>query len=281
MKLHTILTGYFKLDGGAMFGVVPKLIWNRLNPADENNLCNWAMRCLLVVDGDRRILIDTGIGNKQSEKFFGYYYLNGEETLELSLRQAGFGFEDITDVVLTHLHFDHVGGAVKKMDDGTLVPAFPRAVYHVTEAHLNHALNSNPREKASFLPENYLPLYEQQRLHFVKAGEMLTPGMEMRVVNRHTTAMITPMIRHAGREMVYCADLIPSASHIPVNYVMGYDNEPLVAMKEKQNLFELPGNEQRVYYFEHDPATECAAIAQNEKGGWQTLQRGALVDFGW
>lgn len=279
MKLHTIHTGYFKLDGGAMFGIVPKMLWNNLNPADDNNLCNWAMRCLLVETENRRILIDCGIGNKQSDKFFSFYYLNGSESMDLSLKAAGFDRKDITDVVLTHLHFDHVGGAVMKDDAGQLLPAFPEAVYHVTEAHWNHALKPNARERASFLPENYMPLYDAGKINFVTPGATLAPGITLPVVDGHTVGMITPLIQTANREILYCADLVPSSCHIPVNYVMGYDIEPLITMAEKEKLYQSGEATQRVYYFEHDPATECATVVRNEKGAWAAGIKGNLSDF--
>ena len=277
MKLYTIHTGNFKLDGGAMFGVVPKMLWNNLNPADEKNLCNWAMRCLLVETGDRRILIDCGIGDKQSDKFFGFYYLNGMQTLKSSLLAAGFNFEDITDVLLTHLHFDHVGGAVVRNDQGLLEPAFPNAVYHVTESHWKHAVNPNAREKASFLSENFIPLYEAGKINFVSHGDNLASGFDIRVVDGHTKGMITPLIDTGSKHLVYCADLIPSSCHIPVNYVMGYDIEPLITMQEKENLYASDAD--LVYYFEHDLVTECAKVGKNEKGQWVKTESGSLTDF--
>jgi glyoxylase-like metal-dependent hydrolase (beta-lactamase superfamily II) len=282
MKLHTINTGFFKLDGGAMFGVVPKVIWNKLNAADENNLCNWAMRCLLLETEERRILIDCGIGDKQSEKFFGYYYLNGEQSLEFSLKQAGFETGDITDVVLTHLHFDHCGGAVRRNSDGNLIPNFSNARYYVSEQHWQHANHPNLRERASFLPENFVPLQENGVLHFVKNDEELIPGLRMRVVNGHTMGMIIPQIKMGEKELVYCADLIPSHQHIPVHYTMGYDIEPLVVMKEKEMLYAEEMNRNRIYYFEHDPEVECATIELAENNGkpfYRLKQKGRLIDF--
>lgn len=250
-----------------MFGVVPKSIWNRLNPADENNLCNWAMRCLLVEDGNRRILIDTGIGSKQSDKFFGFYHLNGEQTLEHSLQQQGLEFADITDVLLTHLHFDHVGGAVRWNRDKTgYEPAFSNATYHLTEAHWNHANHPNPREKASFLPENFVPLQEAGVLNFVKDGEQLLDGLTCHVVQGHTISMICPEIRLPERTIFYAADLIPSSAHIPLNYVMGYDIEPLKTMQEKERLYQTAVAKQWDLFFEHDPAVETCKVVLNEKG---------------
>jgi glyoxylase-like metal-dependent hydrolase (beta-lactamase superfamily II) len=279
MKLHVIPTGNFKLDGGAMFGVIPKVIWNTLCPADEKNLCNWAMRCLLVEVGDRKILIDTGIGNKQSEKFFGYYYLNGINSLTLSLKNVGFSPEDITDVLLTHLHFDHVGGAVTKNADGSLIPTFPQATYHVSETQWNHALHPNAREKASFLPENFLPLKDCKVLNFVHHGDYLTPNVKIRCVNGHTMGMITPEISYHGKTIIYCADLIPSSAHIPVHYTMGYDIEPLVVMKEKEKLYAEMDDANTLYFFEHDLETECARLTRNERGQMVAAEKGSLSNL--
>jgi glyoxylase-like metal-dependent hydrolase (beta-lactamase superfamily II) len=272
MKLHTIQTGYFKLDGGAMFGIVPKTLWNRLNPADENNMCNWAMRCLLVEDGNRRILIDTGIGSKQSDKFFGYYHLSGNDSLEMSLNKAGFEFADITDVILTHLHFDHCGGAVSWNGSKTLyMPTFPNATYHVTEAHWVHANNPNPREKPSFLQENFAVLQEQKVINFVKHGDKIGDKITCRVVGGHTVAMICPEIDLGNKKLIYAADLIPSSHHIPVNYVMGYDIEPLKTMEEKAKLYAESDLKELIIYLEHDPVVECCRLGKNEKGNYTAI----------
>lgn len=267
MKLHTINTGFFKLDGGAMFGVVPKSIWNRINPADDNNMCNWAMRCLLVISGNRKILIDTGIGTKQSEKFYGYYYLNGMDSLELSLRNVGLDSSDITDVIITHLHFDHVGGAVRwKKDRSGYEPAFPNATYHLSKEHWNHANHPNPREKASFLPENFIPLQEAGVLNFVQPNEEVFGGIFCRMVNGHTVSMICPEI-HTGNEVVfYGADLYPSAAHVPLNYVMAYDIEPLRSMEEKSFWNKQILDNNWNLFFEHDREIAISKIAVNEKG---------------
>lgn len=279
MKLHVIHTGNFKLDGGAMFGVIPKVIWSTLNAADDKNLCNWAMRCLLVEDGQRKILIDTGIGNKQSDKFFGYYYLNGMYSLLSSLNDAGVDKDEITDVLLTHLHFDHVGGAVIYDADGNLVPAFPNATYHVTETHWNHALKPNAREKASFLPENFIPLKEAGVLSFVNHGQLLTPNLRIRSVNGHTMGMIVPEISIHGKKVVYCADLIPSSAHVPVHYTMGYDIEPLVVMREKEQLYSEMDTEKTLFFFEHDLDVECARLERNERGQMAIAEKGNLGDM--
>ncbi|MCX6176708.1 MAG: MBL fold metallo-hydrolase, partial [Bacteroidetes bacterium] len=243
MRVLPIHTGNFKLDGGAMFGVVPKVIWNKLVPANENNLCNWSMRCLLVEIEDRKILIDTGIGNKQSEKFYGHYDLNGEDSLMGSLSSHGISADQITDVLLTHLHFDHCGGAIIR-DAESLIPQFPNAVYHLTESHWNHANNPNDRERASFLPENFLPLKELGLLNFVKEGDMIADCIEIKVFNGHTFGMIAPIIHWGATKLMYMADLIPAAAHIPVNYVMGYDIQPLITMEEKKSLLPWLESEQ-------------------------------------
>ncbi|HNU88772.1 MAG TPA: MBL fold metallo-hydrolase, partial [Ferruginibacter sp.] len=232
MKLYTINTGYFKLDGGAMFGVVPKSIWNKLNPADENNMCSWALRCLLVEDEGKLILIDNGMGDKQDAKFFGHYYLHGDDTLDRSLAAHGFSKDDITDVFLTHLHFDHCGGSIVREGD-KLVPAFKNAVYWSNERHWKWATIPNAREKASFLKENILPIQESGKLKFFDLNNepadnsklpthhsQLIKGLSFFTVNGHTDAMMLPKINYNGRTVVYMADLLPSVAHIPLPYVM-------------------------------------------------------------
>lgn len=267
MHLYTINTGFFKLDGGAMFGVVPKSIWKNLNPADDNNMCNWAMRCLLIEDGNRLILIDNGIGNKQSDKFFGYYYLNGSDTLDKSLQKLGFHRDDITDVVLTHLHFDHCGGSIEWNEDRSRYrTAFKNAIYWSNSQHWEHALNSNPREKASFLKENIVPIQESGQLKFVETGNEIAPFMQMRTVYGHTEAMMLPEIQYKGKTIVFCADLIPSLGHLPVNYVMAYDIKPLESMRDRQFFLEAAAEREYILFFEHDPVHECCTVTQNERG---------------
>lgn len=270
MKLHTINTGFFKLDGGAMFGSVPKSIWNKLNPADEKNLCNWAMRCLLIEDGDRLILIDNGIGDKQSDKFMGYYYLNGDDSLEKSINALGFGLDEITDVFLTHLHFDHCGGGVRWNEDRSAFKmTFPNAKYWTNEDHWKHALDSNPREKASFLKENLLPMQETGHLHFVNELENFANAFDIRVVGGHTESMMLPQIKYKDKTIVFCADLIPSTAHVPVNYVMAYDIHPLKSMTESEAFLKEVVEKDYILFYEHDPLIECSTVLRNERGAYK------------
>ena len=267
MKLYTIDTGNFKLDGGAMFGVVPKSIWNKLNPADENNMCNWAMRCLLVEHNGRLVLIDNGIGDKQDAKFFSYYFLNGDQTLSGSLKKHGFHENDITDVFLTHLHFDHCGGSVKwnSVRDGYEL-AFPNATYWSNAIHWEWATKPNAREKASFLKENILPIQESGHLKFLKEGDELFSGFSTLFVNGHTDGMMLPVIDFNGRQVIYCADLIPSAAHVPVPYVMAYDTKPLITMNEKSSFMENAIKNNSILFYEHDLKNECSTVEKTEKG---------------
>ena len=273
MKLHTINTGYFKLDGGAMFGVVPKSIWNKLNPADENNLCSWALRCLLVEDGNRLILIDNGNGDKQDAKFFSHYYLHGDDTLDKSLQKAGFNREDITDAFLTHLHFDHCGGSIVREGE-RLLPTFKKAVYWSNRAHWQTATSPNAREKASFLKENILPIEQSGQLKFLDRPEGKTPvhgagitdNMQTIYVDGHTESMMLPAIRYKERTLVFVADLFPSHHHIPLPYVMAYDMFPLTTMNEKRSFLEEAVQKDYILFFEHDPVHECCTLQQTEKG---------------
>lgn len=267
MKLYSINAGHFKLDGGAMFGVVPKSMWKKLNPPDENNMCNWAMRCLLIEDEGRLILIDNGMGNKQDEKFFGYYYLNGDDTLEKSLAKYGFSKEDITDVFLTHLHFDHCGGSIEKVND-KLVPAFKNAVYWSNENHWQWAVHPNDREKASFLKENIIPIQESGKLKFIetKEGIEFTKNVNLRFVNGHTESMMLPQIKYKDKTIVYMADLLPSVAHIPVPYVMAYDTRPLETLVEKKSFLTEALEKDFILFFEHDPEIECCNLQQTVKG---------------
>ena len=269
MKLHIIETGKFKLDGGAMFGVVPRKLWKKLNPPDENNMCTWAMRCLLIEDGERKILIDTGLGNKQDEKFRSHFHPHGDDNLISSLAKSGFSAEDITDVFLTHLHFDHVGGAIYRDDKGNLVPTFPNATYWSNEKHYNWAINPNARERASFLKENILPLKEHGVLKFidVEQGVKFTDSISLDFVYGHTEALMVPYIHmDDGRSIVYTADLLPSHCHIGMPYVMGYDIRPLETLKEKALLYEKVINTNHYIFFEHDKDIACAELVKNERG---------------
>jgi glyoxylase-like metal-dependent hydrolase (beta-lactamase superfamily II) len=267
MNLHTIDTGFFKLDGGAMFGVVPKTIWSKTNPADENNLCTWAMRCLLVEHENRLILIDTGIGNKQSEKFFSYYYLHGNASLDSSLASLGFHRDDITDVFLTHLHFDHVGGAVIREGE-VLLPAFKNATYWSNPKHWDWAINPNDREKASFFKENIIPIQESGQLKFVgtEDGINFMKDFDIRFVSGHTESMMLPLINYKGSQILYMADLLPSVGHLPIPYVMAYDMFPLQTLAEKKLFINEALEKEYILYFEHDPVNECCTLQQTEKG---------------
>jgi len=280
MKLYSINAGHFKLDGGAMFGVVPKSIWNKLNPADENNMCSWALRCLLIEAGNKLILIDNGMGDKQDAKFFGHYYLHGDDTLDTSLAQFGFTKDDITDVILTHLHFDHCGGSIIRVGD-KLMPAFKYATYWSNENHWQWATQPNYREKASFLKENILPIKESGQLKMVEvpptASEntnsalVIQPSeiindLSFTFVNGHTDAMMLPVINYNGKTIVFVADLLPSIAHIPLPYVMAYDMIPLTTLKEKKVFLTWAAEQNAVLFFEHDPVNECCTLQNTEKG---------------
>ena len=280
MNLYAINAGHFKLDGGAMFGVVPKSIWNKLNPADENNMCSWALRCFLIEDGEKLILIDNGMGDKQDAKFFGHYYMHGDDSLEKSLAQYGFTKDDITDVVLTHLHFDHCGGSIIRQDD-QLVPAFKNATYWSNERHWQWATEPNDREKASYLKENILPIKESGQLKMVEIP-LLTDSigkdklaiqpsgilvdLSFTFVNGHTDAMMLPVIQFKGRTIIYVADLLPSLAHIPLPYVMAYDMFPLTTLKEKKVFLTWAVQNDAILFFEHDPVNECCTLQTTEKG---------------
>jgi glyoxylase-like metal-dependent hydrolase (beta-lactamase superfamily II) len=284
MNLYTINTGNFKLDGGAMFGVVPKSIWNKLNPADENNLCNWAMRCLLIQDNGRLILIDNGLGDKQDAKFFSHYYLNGNDTLYKSLANYGFTPDDITDVILTHLHFDHCGGSIIRNED-KLVPAFKNATYWSNEQHWNWAVKPNDREKASFLKENILPIQESGQLQFIKhpldehedvkvgashpaqiLRSRFSETISVLFVNGHTQAMMLPKITYKNKTIVFAADLLPAVAHIPLPYVMAYDMFPMTTLDEKKMFLDEAVANDYILFFEHDLNIECCTLQQTEKG---------------
>ena len=270
MKIHTIDTGLFKLDGGAMYGVVPRSMWQKLNPPDANNMCTWAMRCLLIEDGGRLLLIDNGIGEKQDEKFRGHFYLHGDDTLEKSLRKLGFTSADITDVFLTHLHFDHCGGSVVRRPDGVLQLAFPNATYWSNEAHWNWAMEPNPREKASFLKENILPIQESGHLKFIDlqggVPDALPQFSEIIRADGHTEKMMVPLMEYKGRKLAFMADLLPSAGHVPLPYVMSYDVRPLITMTEKEAVLRRAAEENWVLLLEHDPTNEACTVQMTDRG---------------
>ena len=267
MKLFSINTGHFKLDGGAMFGVVPKSMWQKLNPPDENNMCSWAMRCLLIEDGDKLILVDNGMGNKQDEKFFGHYFLHGDDTLEKSLANKGYTKDDITDVFLTHLHFDHCGGSIEKLED-KLVPAFKNATYWSNKLHWDWAIHPNEREKASFLKENITPIQESGKLKFIQTSDevVFSENIKVRFMNGHTESMMLPQINYKGKSIVFMADLLPSVAHIPLPYVMAYDMRPLQTLQEKKIFLTEAQKRDYILFFEHDPLIECCTLQLTEKG---------------
>jgi glyoxylase-like metal-dependent hydrolase (beta-lactamase superfamily II) len=271
MKIHPLNTGNFKLDGGAMFGVVPKSIWQRTNPADQNNMCDWSMRSLLIEDGNKLILIDTGIGDKQDEKFFSHFSLSGTDSLKGNLNKLGFSPEDITDVFLTHLHFDHCGGAIQWNKDRTgFEPVFKNAIYWSTENHWKWATEPNPREKASFLSENILPLQESGQLKFVERTGDFTKNVfsnfDVLFVDGHTESMMIPQIHYQDKTLVFMADLLPSTGHVPLPYVMGYDTRPLITMTEKEKFLNQAAEKEFILFLEHDSVNECCTVYHTEKG---------------
>jgi glyoxylase-like metal-dependent hydrolase (beta-lactamase superfamily II) len=269
MKLHVINTGNFKLDGGAMFGVVPKTLWSKTNPADANNMCNWAMRCLLIEDGNRLILIDNGIGDKQDAKFYSHYFLNGTVTLEESLRSEGFSTDDVTDMFLTHLHFDHCGGSIKANKEKTgYETVFKNATYWSNAEHWEWATKPNNREKASFLKENILPIKESGQLKFIEGenDKPLGTNISIAYMRGHTDAMMIPHIRYKEQTIVFMADLLPSTGHIPLPYVMGYDTRPLLTLSEKEKFLNRAADEKLILFLEHDSVNECCIVEHTERG---------------
>jgi glyoxylase-like metal-dependent hydrolase (beta-lactamase superfamily II) len=266
MKLYSIATGNFKLDGGAMFGVVPKSMWNKVYPADENNMCNLTTRCLLVESDNKLVLIDTGLGNKQSEKFFSYYYLNGQDTLEKSLKKVGFENKDITDVLLTHLHFDHCGGAVEAYEETKYRPTFPNASYWVSGPQWHWAMNPNQREKASYLIENFEPLERTGKLNFINQEGKFTREIDIRFFNGHSEGLIIPFIGINNQTLVFVSDLIPTSAHIPLSWVCGFDTRPLLSMEERKKFLDEALKNNYTLFFEHDIFNECCTLADTEKG---------------
>lgn len=274
MKIHSLNTGYFKLDGGAMFGVVPKSIWQKTNPADANNLCTWAMRSMLIEEGKRLVLIDTGIGDKQDENFLKHYYLHGEDSLEGNLKKLGYSKDDITDVFLTHLHFDHCGGSVEwgNKERTFLQPSFKNATFWSSENHWQWATNPNPREKASFLKENIMPIDESGQLKFINRNQQLTKAdlkdfyLDVFFADGHTESQMIPILNYKGKKIAFMADLLPSVGHIPLPYVMGYDTRPLLTMDEKKTFLNYCVENDVVLFLEHDPINECCTLQNTEKG---------------
>ena len=270
MKLHPIECGNFKLDGGAMFGVVPKMLWQKTNPADKNNLVEVSSRSLLVETGNRLVLIDAGMGNKQSKKFFSYYNRWGDFSLEKSLKEKGFHRDEITDVFLTHLHFDHCGGAIIKNQKGNLIPTFKNATYWSHKKHWEWANNPNSREKASFLSENIHPIKESGQLALLEGDKFIMEnsplGFDVIVVNGHTEKQMLPLISYKNRTIVFTADLIPTVGHLPLAYVMGYDTRPLISLDEKNRFLKLAYEKKFLLFMEHDPFHELINLRQTEKG---------------
>lgn len=272
MIIYPVETGNFKLDGGAMFGVVPKSIWNKTNPADSNNMIDLAARCMLIEDGDKLILIDNGLGDKQSEKFFSYYYRWGNHSLDNSLKELGFHRDDITDVFLTHLHFDHCGGSIQWNKDRTgYEPAFKNASFWTNNEHWEWAKNPNAREKASFLKENLLPMQESGQLNFVKRDKVSQRenselGFGILFVDGHTEKMMLPRLNYKGKTIVFMADLIPTVGHIPLPYVMGYDTRPLLTLEEKAQFLNQAAENKLLLFFEHDANNQLCTLKQTEKG---------------
>jgi glyoxylase-like metal-dependent hydrolase (beta-lactamase superfamily II) len=266
MNLYKIETGNFKLDGGAMFGVVPKSLWNQVYPADENNLCNLSMRCLLIETGNKKILIDAGLGNKLDEKFLSHYFLNGDFDLEKSLSENGFSRNDITDVVLTHLHFDHCGGGVFIDNQNTLQLTFPKATYWVGDAQYKWAIKPNQREKASYFRDNIKPIVDAGKMRFVEKETRLCPEVLLRLFYGHTDGLIIPLIKYKDKTLVFTADLLPTAAHIPASWVCGYDTRPLISMEERNLFLSEAVQKNYVLFFEHDINVECCTLKETEKG---------------
>ncbi len=271
MKLYSLETGNFKLDGGAMFGVVPKSLWNKQNPADENNMCTWALRCLLIENGKQLILVDTGIGDKQDDKFFGHYSLHNMFTLEQALNKHGFTSNDVTDVLLTHLHFDHCGGAISwDSTQEKFVPTFKNATYWSNEKHWEWAVKPNAREKASFLKENILPIQESGQLKFFATTDWMLsnafPNIDLLFVNGHTEAQMLPIVNYKGTKVAFMGDLLASSYHLPMPWIMGYDVRPLTSLSEKERFLPWAVENNVKLFFEHDAQHEMCSVHNTDRG---------------
>lgn len=266
MKIQSINPGDFKLDGGATFGVIPKSMWQKVYPADENNLCWFSLRSLVIEHEGRVILIDTGIGNKQDERFYKHYYRKGHHSIEKSLEEIGYKTSHITDVIITHLHFDHVGDAVKRNENNQLVPTFPNATYHLSKLQWEWAVNPNQREKASFLLDNFMPLHDARVLHLIETDGELFPGIDIRFFHGHTDGLLIPIIRVGDKKIVYTADFLALAAHIPASWVCGYDTRPLISFEERKEFLQEACDNSYYLFFQHDYYTECCTLKQTEKG---------------
>jgi len=279
MKLHSINTGTFKLDGGAMFGVVPKTLWQKVYPSDENNLCTWALRCLLIENNEQRILIDCGIGNKQDEKFLGHYYIKNNDGFVQTLLHTGFKPDDITDVILTHLHFDHCGGAVKYNEEKTeFVPTFKNATYWLGKQQWDLANNPNSREKASFFKENFIPLLNAGKIKFIEKDTELFENVSVKIFNGHTAGQVIPFVKYNNKTIVYMADLIPTSAHLPLVWVLSYDTNPLISLSEKEIFLNEAAENNYILFFEHDIINECCTVKKTDKGV-RTDKAGLLNEF--
>ena len=279
MKLTSLNTASFKLDGGAMFGVVPKVLWQKVYPSDENNLCTWALRCLLIETNEKKIIIDCGIGDKQGEKFLSNFHIENYRTFEKILEEHNLKTKDITDVILTHLHFDHCGGAVKHNTDKTgYVPTFENATYWVGKQQWDLANSPNSREKASYLKENFIPLLESGQIKFIENDMEIYENVSVKIYNGHTAGQVIPFLNVNGNTLVYMADFIPTSAHIPLAWVISYDTQPLVSLAEKENFLKIAAEKNYVLFFEHDIINECCYVHETEKG-IRVKTAGNLVDF--
>ncbi len=266
MELHIINTGNFKIDGGAMFGVVPKSIWKNKYPCDEDNLCNVCMRNLLVIDGDRKILIDAGFGDKQDEKFFSYYHLNGDNSLEKSFKASGYTYDDVTDVIFTHLHHDHCGGATIYNKQGELELLFKNAKLWISQLQMDAALKPNRREVAAYPKENITPLFESDKLELIKEDTNITPNIKVKVYRGHTDGLMVPIINYNGKDIIFVGDLMPALANMPIPYISSYDLMPLEVIKEKEEMLKHALDNDGYVFFQHDLYNECCNVQMTLRG---------------